>query len=70
MQLLAGTDAGTGARGRVEVWGGDSAVQLHSMGGVGGGGTHTHTHTKCSKSRDLVRLRFAIRIAICKSLAI
>ena len=25
---------------------------------------------KCSKSRDLVRLRFAIRIANCKSLAI
>ena len=42
MQLLAGTDAGTGVRGRVGVWGGDSAA------GSGGGetrDTHTHTHT-------------------------
>ena len=50
MQLLAGTDVGTGVRGHVRVWGGggDSAVQSHSMGGVRGGEeghTHTHTHT-------------------------
>ena len=46
-QVLAGTDAGTGMRGHVGVWGGgDSAVQPHSTGGVQGGrgGTHTHTH--------------------------
>ena len=47
MQLLAGTDAGTGVRGHVRVWGGNSTVQPHSMGGVMGGrrGTHTGTHT-------------------------
>ena len=47
MQLFAGTDAGTGVRGHVRVWGENSAVQPHSMGGVMGGrrGTHTHTHT-------------------------
>ena len=46
MQLLAGTDAGTGVRGHIRVWG-KSAVQPHSLGGVMGGrrGTHTGTHT-------------------------
>ena len=41
--MLAGTDAGTGVRGHVRVWGGI----LLSMGGVreGRGGTHTGTHT-------------------------
>ena len=46
--MLAGTDAGTGVRGHVVVWGEDSAVQPHNMGGVRGeeeGHTHTHTHT-------------------------
>ena len=31
--MLADTDAGTGVRGHVRVWG-YSAVQSHSMGGV------------------------------------
>ena len=46
--MLAGTDAGTGARGHVGVPGGDSAVQPHSMGRVRGGeegNTQEHTHT-------------------------
>ena len=45
MQWLAGTDAGTGVRGHVRVWG-HSAVQPHSMGGVMGGDEgHTHRNT-------------------------
>ena len=47
--MLAGTDAGTGVRGHVWVWGGDSAVQSHSVGGVRGGEeghTQEHTHTQ------------------------
>ena len=35
-QLLVGTDAGTGVRGHVRVWGGDSAVQSHTVGGFRG----------------------------------
>ena len=47
MQLLAGTDAGTGVGGSCGGVRGDSAVQPHSMGGVVGerGGTHTGTLT-------------------------
>ena len=45
--MLAGTDAGTGVRGHVRVWGGDSAVQAHSMVGVRGGEEgHTQEHTQ------------------------
>ena len=48
-QWLAGTDAGTGLRGHVGVWRGDSAAQSHSMGGVRGGeeaDTQEHTPTQ------------------------
>ena len=49
MQLLAGTDVGTGVKGHVGVCGWDSPVQSHGMGGVRGraeGHTGTHTHTQ------------------------
>ena len=47
-QLLAGTDAGTGVRGHVGVWGGILLFSLTVWAGSGGRGgmrTHTHTHT-------------------------
>ena len=46
-QLLAGTDAGTGVRGHVRVWGEFccSAPQYGRGHGGGRGGTHTGTHT-------------------------
>ena len=45
--MLAGTDAGTGVGGHVGVWGGESAVQPHSMGGAGGGEEgHTQEHAQ------------------------
>ena len=44
--MLEGTDAGTGFRDDVGMWGG-SAFQPHSRGGVRGGEKgHTHTHTQ------------------------
>ena len=46
MQLLAGTDAGTGGEGSCGGVGGDSAVQSHSMGRVRRGEEgHTQEHT-------------------------
>ena len=45
-QLLAGTDAGTGVRGHVGVWGDNLLFSPHSTGGFRGRAeTHTHTHT-------------------------
>ena len=43
--MLAGHGCGDGVKGRVGLWGGDSAVQPHSMGGVRRD-THTGTHTQ------------------------
>ena len=49
MQLLAGTDAGTGGGVRVRVRGGFCSLAAQDGGGPGGGvqeaGTHTHTGT-------------------------
>ena len=47
MQLLAGTDAGTGVRGHVRVWGGILLFSPTVWAGSGGErrDTHTHTHT-------------------------
>ena len=50
MQLLVGTDAGTGVRGHVQVWGGILLFSPTVWAGWGHGGgdeghTHTHTHT-------------------------
>ena len=70
MQLLAGTDVGTRVRGHVRVWGGNSAVQPHSMGGVIGGrrgtddaqrDTHTHTeeHTHTGAYTQMLYLPFS-----------
>ena len=48
MQLLAGTDAGTGVRGHVGVRGAILLFSPTMWAGFGGGkgGTHTHTHTQ------------------------
>ena len=46
------------------------SVRGNLNGGLVNGGLGQKAPTKCSKSRDLVRLRFAIRIANRKSLAI
>ena len=48
--MLAGTDAGTGLRGHVGVWGGivlfsHTVLWVGSAGGREEGHTHTHTHT-------------------------
>ena len=50
MQLLAGTDAGTGVRGHVGVWGAILLFSPTMWAGQGGGEEghtqeHTHTHT-------------------------
>ena len=48
MQLLAGTDAGTGVRGHVRVWGEFCCSAPQYGRGHGGGetrGTHRNTHT-------------------------
>ena len=44
--MLAGTDAGTGVRGHVWVWGGFyCSVPQYGWGEGESGGTHTGTHT-------------------------
>ena len=47
MQLLAGTDAGTGVGGSCGCVGEDSAVHPHSMGGIGSEEEgHTQEHAQ------------------------
>ena len=53
MQLLAGTDAGTGGGVRVRVRGGDSALWPHRTGVVRGQGAGTHTHTHRNTHRNV-----------------
>ena len=45
MQVLAGTDAGTGVRGHVGVWGGILLFTPTVLAGSGGERRDTHTHT-------------------------
>ena len=45
MQLLAGTDAGTGGGVRVRVRGGFCSLAAQDGGGPGAGGRRAHTHT-------------------------
>ena len=45
MQLLAGTDAGTGGGVRVQVRGGFCSLAAQDGGGLGAGGRDTHRNT-------------------------
>ena len=62
MQLLAGTDAGTGVRGRVRVWG-EFCCSAPQYGWDHGGGdeghTQEHTHTDTGTYMQMLHLPFS-----------
>ena len=53
MQLLVGTDAGTGVRGRVGVWGEFCCSTPQYGRGHGGETRDTHTHTHRNTHRNV-----------------